>query len=409
MLYIYNFGVWFYVFVIYLVSPFNKKANKWIKGRKHVFAEIADKVNPLDNNVWFHVSSLGEFEQGRPVIEELKKKYPEHKVIVTFFSPSGYEVRKDFEGADAIFYLPMDTPRNAKKFIELVNPKMVFFVKYEFWFHYLNALKKKGIHTYLFSAIFRPQQHFFKWYGGWYRKLLNLFSFIWVQNSDSERLLQSIGIKQVSVGGDTRFDRVFQIAQESKSMEIFDFFCADQKVIVAGSTWQKDEEALLYMLNTLDFDVKLILAPHEIHAGNISRIENLFAKKSIRMSQANAENIRNFRVLIIDNIGLLSSIYKYGHIGYIGGGFGAGIHNTLEAATYGIPVVFGPNYQKFNEAKDLILQNAAFTFADNKQLLNIVFRLFNNGDACKICGQNAIDYVHEMRGGTALVMDKIDP
>lgn len=407
MKFIYNLGVKLYVLLIWLVSPFNSKAKLWVDGRKAIFKRISEAVDKNKPTVWFHVSSLGEFEQGRPVIEAFKNQYPNHQIVLTFFSPSGYEVRKNYEGADAIFYLPSDSARNAKRFINLVNPEMAFFVKYEFWYHYLHQLKKREIKTYIFSAIFRPQQHFFKWYGQWYRKMLGLFDFLWVQNKQSEELLAKIGITNVYVGGDTRFDRVYQIAQNSKNHPLVKLFAEEKQIIVAGSTWEKDEKVLHYSLKTLDDNVNLILAPHEIHKSNISRIKDLFGEQCICLSEANEKSITAHRVLIIDSIGLLSSLYKYANIAYIGGGFGAGIHNTLEAATYGIPVVFGPNYDRFQEAKDLIDRNAGYSISSEEQLYDVISELFLDVEKQILNGKSAKQYVDEMRGGTNLVLNKI--
>lgn len=407
MKFLYNLGVVFYTLVIHLVAPFNEKAKLWVTGRKNIFKRIAESVDSSKPTAWFHVSSLGEFEQGRPVIESFKQKYPDYQIVLTFFSPSGYEVRKNYNGVDAIFYLPSDSASNARKFVDLVNPKFVFFVKYEFWYHYLNELNKRHIKTYIFSAIFRPKQHFFKWYGAWYRKMLGFFSYIWVQNSESEQLLKQIGLVNITVGGDTRFDRVYQISKESKTVPLVELFSQDKKVIVAGSTWEKDEKILELTFKTLHTDVQLVLAPHEIHDSNIQRIATLFGDSCICLSKATPENIQNFKVLIIDSIGLLSSLYKYGQVAYIGGGFGHGIHNTLEAATFGMPVIFGPNYHRFQEANDLILEKAAFSIDNNEQLLNIVFDLFNDVEKQQLCAKSALNYVDKMRGGTDLVINKI--
>jgi len=403
----YNIGIKLYVLLIHLASLFNAKAKSWVDGRKNIFESIKQKVDPTKKTAWFHVSSLGEFEQGRPVIEDFKKKYPNYQIVLTFFSPSGYEVRKNYTLADAILYLPYDSAKNAKAFMELVNPDIAFFVKYEFWFHYLNQLNKRNIPTYIFSAIFRPSQHFFNWYGGWYRKMLGFFDFIFVQNQASEQLLQNVGINKVAVGGDTRFDRVYQIAQESKEIPEFKEFCKGKKVIVAGSTWEKDEQLLKHTIEALGVGVCLILAPHEIHSSNIKRIKKLFGESCVCFSEKEDVDISRSQILIIDSIGLLSSLYKYGHVAYIGGGFGVGIHNTLEAATYGIPVAFGPKFQKFQEAVDLIKNGAAFSIQNHDMLKNKYFHLFSNENDRVLCGKSAINYVNNMRGGTALLLDKI--
>lgn len=403
----YNIGIRLYVLLIHVATLFNSKAKSWVTGRKKIFELIEQKVDVTKKTAWFHVSSLGEFEQGRPVIEAFKQKYPNYQIVLTFFSPSGYEVRKNYALADAIFYLPYDSAKNARRFIQLVNPDIAFFVKYEFWFHYLSQLNKQSVPTYIFSAIFRPSQHFFKWYGGWYRKMLTYFTFLFVQNQKSEQLLKNIGINNVAIGGDTRFDRVYQIAQESKDIPEFELFCKDKKVIVAGSTWDKDEQLLKHTIETLGDDVRLILAPHEIHSSNIKRIEKLFGNACVCFSKKDEVDISKAQVLIIDSIGLLSSLYKYGQVSYIGGGFGVGIHNTLEAATYGVPVIFGPKYQKFQEAVDLIENGAAFSIQNQDELKNKFHELFFNENQRNLCGKEAINYVNKMRGGTALLLDKI--
>ncbi|MCK9207331.1 MAG: 3-deoxy-D-manno-octulosonic acid transferase, partial [Salinivirgaceae bacterium] len=295
MIVIYNLGIWVYVGLIKLAAFANPKAKQWVKGRRNIFQNIRNTVRTEAPIAWFHVSSLGEFEQGRPVMEAFKAKYPAYKVLLTFFSPSGYEIRKNYAGADYIFYLPADTPRNARRFIQIVNPTVAFFVKYDFWFHYLNQLNKKGIPTYIFSAIFRSDQLFFKWYGKWYRNMLRFFSIIYVQDEASKTLLQQIGIPHVVVGGDTRFDRVVGLAQKSKSFPLIEQFSAGQKVVVAGSTWESDEELIArYLVHQPT--VKWIVAPHEIHSSHLQKIKNLFQQKALFFSEANEQNIQHCQV-----------------------------------------------------------------------------------------------------------------
>ncbi len=404
---IYNIGVQFYVALIYVTSIANSKAKSWILGRKNIFHKIKEQVNTEKNTAWFHVSSLGEFEQGKPVIEAFRSKYPNYQIILTFFSPSGYEIRKNYEGADAVFYLPTDSAKNAKRFIQLVKPKIAFFVKYEYWYHYLNELNKNKVPTYIFSAIFRKNQLFFKWYGSWYRKMLCNFELLFVQNQESLELLKSIGVTNVEVGGDTRFDRVYQISKESKEIIEIEQFCNGNKVIVAGSTWEKDEQILENYMRTLGDNIKLILAPHEIHPSNIQRIQKLFNEKCICFSEKESSLMKDAQVLIIDSIGLLSSLYRYGQVAFIGGGFGTGIHNTLEAATYGIPVVFGPKYHKFQEAKDLIKENAAFTIQNQEEFNTVLNNLLKNDLERQKYGDSALNYVNKMRGGTQLLLERI--
>jgi 3-deoxy-D-manno-octulosonic-acid transferase len=407
MIVIYNLGIWVYVGLIKLVAFANPKAKQWVKGRRNIFQNIQNTVHTEAPIAWFHVSSLGEFEQGRPVMEAFKAKYPAYKILLTFFSPSGYEIRKNYADADYIFYLPADTPRNARRFIQIVNPTVAFFVKYEFWFHYLNQLNKKGVPTYIFSAIFRSDQLFFKWYGKWYRNMLRFFSIIYVQDEASKTLLQQIGIPHVVVGGDTRFDRVTELAQKSKSFPLIEQFSAGQKVVVAGSTWENDEELIArYLVHQPT--VKWIVAPHEIHSSHLQKIKNLFQQKALFFSEANEQNIQHCQVLVIDSIGMLSSIYKYGGVAYIGGGFGKGIHNTLEAATYGIPVVFGPNYQRFKEAVDLIHQGAGFSIHDEQSFNQTVDSLWMDDLLREKAGRASRLYVDSMQGGTQKILSDIN-
>lgn len=354
MVFLYNLGIRIYQLLITIASLFNHKAKLWRNGRKGWKTRLKASIGNDKRIVWFHCSSLGEFEQGRPVIEALREKHPDVKILLTFFSPSGYEIRKNYSDADYIFYLPIDTWFNAKAFIEIVNPISTIFIKYEFWYHYLNQLKKKGIPTYVISAIFRPEQAFFKPYGGWYRKFLLNFEHLFVQNENSKELLASIGVRNVTVAGDTRYDRVIANAQHAKSIQVIEQFAKNAKILVAGSTWPKDEEIIIDYFKINPLGLKLIIAPHEIHEQNIEKFIEKIGQQSLRYTQLDGNDLTEANVLIIDTIGILSSVYQYGTIAYIGGGFGVGIHNTLEAAVFGIPVLFGPNYQRFQEAHELI-------------------------------------------------------
>lgn len=363
---IYNLGIrLLYLFVI-ITSLFNTKAREWINGRKELLKKLADSIPDKDRIVWFHASSLGEFEQGRPLMEAFKKNMPEYKILLTFFSPSGYLIQKDYQGADYIFYLPLDTKRNAKKFLDIVKPEMTFFIKYEFWYHFLNQLKKSKSRVYLISSIFRQQQLFFKSYGQWYRNLLGCFDRIFVQDTKSIDLLMAISVENVTLSGDTRFDRVAQIADESAEIEIAERFTSDKFTYVCGSTWEKDEEIITKYINQNNKGCKFIIAPHEISESHIEVLLSRIDKKVVRYSKAKDE-LKEADVLIIDNIGMLSAIYRYGKVAYIGGGFGAGIHNILEAAVYSLPVVFGSNYEKFNEAVELINEGGAFSIASYEE------------------------------------------
>jgi 3-deoxy-D-manno-octulosonic-acid transferase len=401
---LYSIGIYIYGFAIFLFSLFNEKARKLRTGQQQALNLLKEKIEPNVQYVWFHAASLGEFEQGRPVIERLKKANADTKILLTFFSPSGYEVRKNYSGANVVSYLPLDTPLAAKKFVSLVNPSKAIFIKYEFWPNYLKALQAAKVPVYSIAAIFRPSQIFFQVYGGWYRNLLKTFRFIFVQDKSSLQLLEKYDITNVSISGDTRFDRVADLAKQAKSISLIEEFTkGSERVIVAGSTWPKDEELLARYLK-LHPDVKLILVPHEIHHAHILGISKLFDGKFVRYTEATAENLKSTNCLVVDAIGLLSSIYKYTNVAYIGGGFGVGIHNTLEAAVWGVPVVFGPNYQKFREARELITVGGAFSIP-NYQILEAQFDnlLKNDNKAGKI----AEEYVKNNTGATDLILKKI--
>jgi len=387
----------------------NHKAKLWIGGRKDIFKKLQSALKQDEKRIWVHAASLGEFEQGRPLIEKIKEQHPEYKIILTFFSPSGYEVRKNYTGADYIFYLPMDIPANAKRFIDLVKPEKVLFIKYEFWFNYLSILKKRNIPVYLCSAIFRENQLFFKWYGGWYRNILSMFSHFFVQTDKSKELLDSIGFTNVSVTGDTRFDRVYAIASNAREINEVAAFVGSHQCLIAGSTWEPDEDLLAAYINEKDAPVKYIIAPHEIHLSHIERLEKSIGKQVVRFSAWKQNPAGNPDVLIIDNIGMLSSLYRYGQIAYIGGGFGKGIHNTLEAATFGLPILFGPNYNKFQEAKDLIAFGGAFSITCQNELSHKLDELFSNPAALKNAQKVAGEYVKNNIGATDLICAHILP
>lgn len=403
MRFLYNTGICLYQIVIFIASFFNEKAKKLRIGQREALTILKNKIEPDTSYVWFHAASLGEFEQGRPVIEELKKMNPGIKILLTFFSPSGYEIRKNYAGADVISYLPIDKASAAKKFVKLVKPSKAIFIKYEFWPNYFIALKAAGVPVYSISAIFRPEQVFFKWYGHWYKNLLQNIQHIFVQDNASMLLLKKHGIERVTVAGDTRFDRVADLATQAKKIPLVEAFVnGSKKVIVAGSSWPKDEELLVRYLKAHP-DVKMILVPHEIHETHISGISKLIDGNFVRYTEATTENILNYNCLVVDTIGLLSSIYQYAHLAYIGGGFGVGIHNTLEAAVWNIPVVFGPNYQKFREARELIATGAAGSIMNYEQLEAEFEKMLNNTKAGNMAGE----YVKNNTGATLLILKEI--
>lgn len=399
---LYKISIGTYWLLIKIASFFNHKAKLWIEGRKNIFVNLEKQNLKNSQNIWFHVSSLGEFEQARTLIETIKLKKTEFKIILSFFSPSGYEIRKNYKFADFVCYLPLDTHKNAQRFIELINPQIAFFVKYDFWFHYLKTLKNKNIPTYLVSAIFRENQIFFKKLGKSYSKVLNYFTHFFVQNNKSADLSEKLGLKNYTITGDTRFDRVIQIAENPVDLPIIKEFVNNQKCIVAGSTWQADE-IILAKYHEKFPDKKIIIVPHEIDNEHIIKTLQLFKTKVILYSEVKNIQLSDYNVMIINTIGILSSVYKYANLAYIGGGFGAGIHNILEAAVYGIPVIFGPKYKKFKEAIDLIDQNAAFSIKDYYQFEQIIGKLCNSPKTYQLAQQQAKNYVFSNKGASQKV------
>lgn len=402
----YTLGLWLYALLVRFAALFNDKAKLMVSGRKNLFDKMYKDINKKDKHIWIHAASLGEFEQGRPVIEQINKKYPEYKIVLTFFSPSGYEIRKNFSGADYIYYMPLDSASNAKQFMDIVSPEKAFFIKYEFWFFFLSELKKRKVPTFIFSTIFRKEQVFFKWYGGLWRKMLGMFDHLFVQNTDSVELLKTIGINNVSIAGDTRFDRVADIASHAKRLPLIDIFSKDSKVAVCGSTWPKDEDNIIKYLTEIDNDYNWIIAPHETHKKHIDEIVNKLTGNCLLYSQANEENILSSKVLIIDSIGILSSVYQYADFSYIGGGFGVGIHNTLEAATFGLPIVFGPNYLRFKEAVDMIHLGSAFSYDEFDELHSIFNALTRVEKYNQDAGDISAKYVAENVGASEIIVDK---
>ncbi len=404
---LYNIGIRIYWLIALLISPWNRKANLWIRGRKQWYNKLKGAVEGEQQVIWFHCASLGEFEQGRPIMEEIRKRRPSHKILLTFFSPSGYEKRKDYAGADYVMYLPLDTRRNAKKMLDLLPLEMAFFIKYEFWYHFLMRLSKKGVPLYLASGNFRSGQLFFKWYGRWYRRFLSLFTHIFVQNTSSMELLTGIGLHRVTVAGDTRFDRVFELLQDPFTHPALESFTKDRQVIIAGSTWEKDEQYLAQAFGELSGEYRWIIAPHELSENHIRSLQGRFPA-SVLYTQLEDEVPEGVRVILVDTIGMLSHIYRYGTIAYIGGGFGKGIHNILEAATYGLPVIFGPEYGKFTEAVELHSLGGAFPIHSEAELLFTIRQQLKNPKLLKTTSQIAANFVSERVGATLAILEKCE-
>ena len=397
-----------YPFAIKLASPFNNKAILWVKGRENVLKKMKSVIKREDQIIWMHCSSLGEFEQGRPVLEKLKDHYTSYKILLTFFSPSGYEVRKNYTAADYIFYLPADSSKNARTFYDTINVKLIIFVKYEFWYYYLQEARKRNLPLLLISAIFRKEQPFFSRYGAFHRSMLSCFTHLFVQNEQSVLLLKRIGFNEnVTLSGDTRFDRVIEIAEQAQSNLLIENFCANSSVIVAGSTWLEDDKELAHYVNTRS-SIKFIIAPHNIDLSRLDECKTLY-KKSIFYSSLNAStSTENINTIIVDNVGMLSSLYKYSTISYIGGGFGEdGVHNVLEAAVYGKPVFIGPNYQKFKEARDLITCGGAFSFSNEEELKLKMDQLLEDARQLEISSDAAGKYVEENTGATKKIIQFI--
>lgn len=407
----YSLAIYLYALLIRIASIFNKKAKRMLCGQRQTFTKLESELDPSAEYIWFHAASLGEFEQGRPLIEKIRHAYPAYKILLSFFSPSGYEVRKNYEGADIVCYLPLDTPANAVRFIQMVHPVMAVFIKYEFWANYLYALKREQIPTYIISAIFRANQLFFKPYAGGYRKVLHCFDHLFVQDEASLALLDRFAIRNASVSGDTRFDRVAEIKFEAKEIPLVDRFVHDvqgakQFTLVAGSSWPVDEQFILPYFNQHK-EMKLIIAPHEIHETHLATIEAQLQRPSIRLSNATEESVVMADCLIVDCFGKLSSIYRYGEVAYVGGGFGVGIHNVLEAAVYAIPVLFGPNYKKFKEARDLITAKGGFCMA-NVDAFNAKVNSYISYPALQqIDGRAADCFVKNHLGATDTVFEAI--
>ena len=403
---LYNIGIYISLALVYLISPFNKKVRLWIKANRDWPDELRKKINSDERYVWIHCASLGEFEQGRPVIEAIKKEKPHVKILLTFFSPSGYEIRKNYQMADIICYLPADTPGNARKFINIVDPAVVIFVKYEFWYNYLSVLGRRETPLYLISGIFSRNQHFFKWYGSFFRRILRNFTWFFIQDKESAGLLQSVGLNNVTLSGDTRFDRVIQITENAVEIPLLEKFRGNEELFLAGSSWKSDEEIITQYINSFPDRMKWVFAPHEIDIYNIDRLTRLINPECVRFSQLSDINI-NARVLIIDNIGMLSSAYRYATIAAVGGGFGKGIHNILEPACWGIPVLIGPKHIKFREAVELIQQGGAFSFKNYDDFKTKIEQLISDKEYYKKSAEIALQYVRQNIGATHKIMQGI--
>ena len=405
---LYNFGIYTYKQLVNIASFRNLKARKMKQGHKEIFHYLAQNADPEGGYIWIHASSLGEFEQGRPIIEAIKAHYPEQKIAITFFSPSGYEVRKNYPKADLICYLPFDLPNNVNRFLNILKPKQAIFIKYEFWGNYLNALAKRNIPTYIISAIFRPSQIFFRPYGGYFRRILQNFEHLYVQDENSKKLLKDIGITKVSVTGDTRFDRVLEIRSQAKELPLIEQFSKEKFTLIAGSSLPKDEEIFIDYFNRHP-EMKLIIAPHEIHEEHIQFILSRLNRTTIRYTQADEKNIQKADCIIIDCFGLLSSIYRYGQVAYVGGGFGAGIHNVPEAAVYSIPVIFGPNHKKFKEAKELIIAGGGFSISKSEDFKLVMDRLLKNKEFLSKAGITAGQYIQNNSGASKKILKELYP
>ena len=400
---LYNIAIYFYLLGVAIASLFNEKVRKMWRGERAAFDVLKQKVDPEAKYVWFHAASLGEFEQGRPIMERLRSEHPEYKILLTFFSTSGYEVRKNYEGADIICYLPLDTPINAIRFLRLVRPVMAYFIKYEFWYNYLHILKYRHVPAYSVSSIFRPEQIFFKWYAKKYAGVLRCITHFFVQNEQSRELLAKIGITEVTISGDTRFDRVLQIKEQSKHLPLVEAFKQDHKVFVAGSSWPPDEEIFIRFFNEHP-EWKLIIAPHVIGNDHLQQILSRLNRKTVRYTEATPETAAEAQCMIIDCFGLLSSIYHYGEVAYVGGGFGVGIHNVLEAAVWNVPVFFGPNNKRFQEAQQLLASGGGIEITNYSSFATAMQRFMDDDKWLEQCGSKAGDYVKSMAGATDIVL-----
>ncbi|OIQ40922.1 MAG: 3-deoxy-D-manno-octulosonic acid transferase [Bacteroidetes bacterium MedPE-SWsnd-G1] len=408
MYFLYNLSVLVAGFFLQIIALFNKKLKLFVDGRKSIFQQLESDISNSDKTIWIHCASLGEFEQGRPIIEKLKTQFPNHKIVLSFFSPSGFEVRKNYEGADIICYLPLDSKHNVHKFLNLVHPELAIFVKYEFWPNYLKELKNRGIKTILVSGIFRKRQPFFKANGSWMRKSLQTFDHFFVQDSNSKELLSSIDIENVSVSGDTRFDRVWEITKQNNSLKFVEEFKDENLLLVAGSTWKDGEEKLVDYINTSTIEnTKFLIAPHNINPKGIEELKNSLNKTVVLYSELEKADLSKATVFIADTIGILTKIYSYADIAYVGGGFATGLHNVLEPATFGVPVIIGPQFDKFREAKELVEAKGCLVVKDSEQMKEQFNKLLSDIDYRKSTGDICTSYVKNNIGATEMVMNYI--
>ncbi len=410
MYFVYDLLILVAGFVLKITALFNKKIKLFIDGRKQTIFKLQQAILKDDEVIWMHCASLGEFEQGRPIIEKLKIKFPTKKVVLTFFSPSGYEVRKNYEFADVVCYLPLDSKQNAKRFLDIIHPQLAIFVKYEFWPNLLKELKNRNIETLLISGIFRENQLFYKSYGGWMRKSLSSFSHFFVQDENSKQLLNSINFNNVTVSGDTRFDRVFEITQQNNKLPFIEEFIDNKYTLVAGSTWKEDEMMLVdYINNKASENEKFIIAPHNINEKDIAELKNAISKKAVLFSEKDIKNLSDYQVFIIDTVGILTKIYSYASVAYVGGGFTkTGVHNVLEPATFGVPILIGPNYYKFKEAIDLVKNNACFVVDNTKDLSLQLDQFYQLEETRLKVGKSAKKYVVDNTGSTAKILNYLE-
>ena len=406
MIFIYQISILFYYLLIKIASLFKPKAKLWIAGRVTVFEGLAELKN-IDNIYWFHCASLGELEQGKPIIEKLKEKDPSIKILITIFSPSGYEFAKNYDKADFVFYLPIDTPNNARKFIEVVNPKKAFFIKYEFWFFYLNQLAKSNVPTYLISGVFRKNQLFFKWYGTTHKKMLTFFTHFFVQNSSSKELLEKLGYKNITIAGDTRLDRVYENSLNPETPKLIKKFTGNKTTIILGSSWQNEEKIISEFINSTKKDFKFIIAPHNIGQKHIQEIEALISDNFIKYSEATYDNISSYKTLIIDNIGILANTYQFTDIAFVGGGFTGALHNILEPASFGNVILFGPKHEKFHEAEELLNISGGYEIKYVDDLIAITNHLLMDNNLEEIQNIN-LNYIKENGGASDLILKELE-